>query len=124
MNHISARLEGASHRVATILPGKRTSPVAPQSLRDHPSQAFAATLASMKLKVEGTTSQTTVARQNSVTASNPPVTTAIGFNALVPTAASTVAPSPAPVPAATSPAQSADDAYWSRQPAAVQQLRN
>jgi hypothetical protein len=131
MTHLSVRLAGASYPVAAASPGKKTLAVATQSFADQLSQAFAETLSklgidpnSVKLTVEDTSSQTNVTRQNSATVNNASVTAAAGFNALVPEATNTVTAPPPSVPAATDQTQSADDAYWSKQPSAVQQLRN
>jgi hypothetical protein len=104
MTHLSVRLAGASNPVAAASPGKKTLAVPTQSFEEQLSQAFAETLSKLgidphtvKLTVDNASSQTNVTRQNSVTASTP---------------------------AAVDTAQSADDVYWSKQPSAVQQLRN
>jgi hypothetical protein len=134
MTHLTVRLTGASHHAAASSPGKKTLSVATQSFADQLSQAFAETLSkfgidpkSVKLTLEDTSSQTNVTGQNSVTASNASVVGAAGqgLNALVAAATTAAAVTPAPAPAAAiDTAQSASEAYWSKQPAAVQQLRH
>jgi hypothetical protein len=118
MTHLSVRLAGASHHLAAASPGSRTLSVATQSFADQLSQAFAETLSklgidpkSVKLTVEDTSSQTNVTRQNPATANNSSVINMI-------------APTTAPEAAADATPQSANEAYWSKQPSAVQQLRN
>jgi hypothetical protein len=80
--------------------------------------------------VENMTSQNNVTRQISVapsiaSAPAPPVAVPLGFNALIPGPTNTApAPTAPAVPPDTTSIQSADDLYWSKQPSAVQQLRN
>jgi hypothetical protein len=133
MTQLSVRLTGASHHVAAAPPAKKTLSVATQSFADQLSRAFAETLSkfgidpnSVKLTVEDTSGQTNVTRQNSVTVSNRSVAASAGpgFNALIPEATNAAAATPAPAPAATSTARSANEAYWSKQPSPVQQLRH
>jgi hypothetical protein len=76
-----------------------------------------------KVTLGKASSQTIAGGQNSV-ASNSALTLASGLNALVPRTNPAVTPAPLSVPAASQPVQSVDDAYWAKQPAAVQQLRN
>src|ERR1700737_4727408 len=109
MTHLSVRLAGASHHLAAASPGSKTLSVATQSFANQLSQAFAETLSKLgidpkrvKLTVEDTPSQTNVTRQNPATI---------------------VAATTAPETAATTP-QSTNEAYWSKQPSAVQQLRH
>jgi hypothetical protein len=135
MTHLSVTLAGAAHRAAPLLPSKKTLPVATQSFAEQHKQAFAETLSKVridpkgaKLAVETTSSQSNVTRQKSATAVMPSATTGpVGFNALVPAttnAATEETADPAVAPTTTATPLSANDAYWAKQPAAVQQLRN
>jgi hypothetical protein len=130
MTHLSVRQAGATHHIATVSAGKKTLTVATQSFANQMSHAFAETLSKVrsdpssgKQTIADTASQINVARQNSVTASNPAVKAPVGFNALVPATNTTPPLTPPPTSPLTAP-QSADDGYWAQQPAAVQQLRN
>ena len=134
MTHLSVALAGAAHRAAPLLASKKTLPVATQSFAEQHKQAFAETFSKVridskgaKLAAETTSSQTNVTRQNSATAGIPPVTAPIGFNTLIPAtanAATDETANPAVAPTSTATLLSANDAYWAKQPAAVQQLRN
>ena len=128
MTHLSVRQAGAAHHIATVSDGKKTLTVATQSFANQMSCAFAETLSKVrshpnsgKQATADRSSQINVARQNSVTASN--IKGRLGFNALVPLTDTTPPPTPPPTSPITAP-QPADDVYWARQPAAVQQLRN
>jgi hypothetical protein len=130
MTHLTVRQAGAAHHIATVSAGKKTLTVATQSFANQMSHAFAETLSEVrsdpnngKQTTAETASQINVARQNSVTASNPAVKAPVGFNALVPPTNTTPPPTPPPTSPLTAP-QSADDGYWAQQPTAVQQLRN
>lgn len=86
--------------------------------------------ASIKLTVENVASQNNVARQNSVPQKPAAVAmaAALGFKGLVPHTPVTSSTTPAS-PASATPQKhwyaedAADDAYWSKQPDAVQKLR-
>ena len=131
MMHLSVRLAGPNHPLPAASPTQKNLVATTQSFADQLSQAFSQTLSklgidpsSVKLTVEGASSQTNVARQNSVTAINSSVTASVGLNALVPKATSVAAAPPSNAPVAADQVLSADDAYWAKQPSAVQQLRN
>lgn len=123
----------ASHHLTP--PAPATSKLSSQMLTDQLNGAFSSFLkqngidpSSVKLTIQSnsgtTTGQTNDATQNLV-AKAPDAATKLGFNALIPPA-TIVAP---PQPASAIPVQhwygadAADDAYWAKQPAAVQQLR-
>lgn len=127
-----------------------TSTLSSQALTDKLSQAFSETLrqfgidpSGVKLTIRtdsgpitgqpGGAGQVSVATASVATRGVSPVTvpwkgntSKIGFNALVP---GPDAPDPTPAPGSTKPpthwygADAVDDAYWSKQPAPVQQLR-
>ena len=135
MTHLSVGLAGTTHHAVTALPSRKTLPVAPQSFAEQKTQAFAETLSrvraasnSVKRAAVAPSRQTDVARQNSVTDSIPSAAAPIGFNALIPTttnaAATEEAVTSAPATSSATVTQSANDAYWAKQPAAVQRLRN
>jgi hypothetical protein len=134
MTTLPVRLAGTNQQVTTASPSKKTLPVPTQRFTNEPLQTFAQSLSKFhtdpkgaKLAVEARSGQTNVARQNSVAARRASVATPIGFNALVPASTNAAppaaAPTPAPSPAPADSVQSADDIYWSKQPAEVQQLR-
>jgi hypothetical protein len=130
MTHLSIRQTGADHHIAPVSACKKTLTIATQSFANQMSHAFAETLSKVrsdptngKQTIADTASQINVARQNPVTASDPGVKAPVGFNALVPKTNPTPPPTPPPTSPLTAP-QSADDVYWAKQPAAVQQLRN
>jgi hypothetical protein len=130
MTHLSVRQAGAPHYTATVSAGKKDLSVATQSFANQISRAFAETLSKVRSDPNGgkqtiadTASQINVARQNSVAVNNPAIKAAAGFNVLIPRC--NITPPPPPPPASPiNPPASADDVYWARQPAAVQQLRN
>jgi hypothetical protein len=130
MTHLTVRQTRASEPASTAPPVKKTLAVATQSFMDELSHTFAEARSKFSIQpnnskpaLDHASSQTNVAGQNSVTASNA-VTPAIGFNALVPKSTIVVTPPPPAAPVTTDTVQSADDAYWAKQPSAVQQLRN
>jgi hypothetical protein len=130
MTHLSVRQAEAAHHIDAVSAGKRTLSVATQSFANQMSRAFAETLSKVrgvpssgKQTIADIASQINVARQNPVTASNTPIKAPLGFNALIPPAITTPPPTPPPTSPNNAP-QTADDVYWARQPAAVQQLRN
>jgi hypothetical protein len=130
MTHLTVRQAAAADHIATVSAGKKTLTVATQSFANQMSHVFAETLSKVrsdsnsgKQTIADTASQINVARQNSVKASNPGVKAPVGFNALIPPTNATPPPTPPPTSPLTAP-QSADDVYWAKQPAAVQQLRN
>ena len=119
MTHLSVRLANPNHQLPPASVTHKTSAVASQSFADQLSQAFAETLSKMgidpgtvKLTVENNSSQTNVSSQNSAAPS--------GFSAL---ASSTSSTESVVSTASKAGPQSATDAYWAKQPAAVQQLR-
>jgi hypothetical protein len=132
MTHLSVRMPETTNHTATVAPGRRTAPVTTQSFANQLSQTFAQAFLkvrsdpkNMAPAIDNKSSQNSITRQNSVTASIAPVAAQVGFNALVPAAtANTTPPAPAAAPAGTGTVQSPEDAYWSKQPAAVQKLRN
>lgn len=101
MTNLSVRLAGAIDPFAAASPARNSVAVDAQSFADELSQTF--TGARSKLGISGTDG---AASQSQGAASQ-----------------TNVARQEA-VPAVTDPAQSADDAYWAAQPAAVQQLQN
>jgi len=119
MTHLTVRQTRASELASVAAPVKKTVAVATQSFLDELSRIRPT---NSKPAFGRASSQTNVAGQNSVTASNA-VTPAIGFNALVPKSSIVVTPPPPAAPVTTDTVQSADDAYWAKQPSAVRQLR-
>jgi len=132
MTHHSVGLAGASQHLAALSPARKSLAAGTQSFADQLSRAsseapskFAIDPQRANLTPDHTSSQNSVTRQSSVTTGNTTVTAPTGFNALVQAITNVAATIPAAAPAATStPAQSADDVYWSNQPVAVQRLRN
>jgi hypothetical protein len=102
---------------------KQSPPISSQSFESQLSEAIAEVLTkfgidpgSIHLTVQNSSSGNIATRQNSAAAStqlNIPVS---------PSPALRIETAPAPTPASSS--KSVNDAYWSKQPAAVQQLRN
>lgn len=116
-------------------PATPTSKLSSQTLADQLSNAFSSFLqqngidaSSFKLSIQSnsgtTTGPTNAATQNSVTKPSD-AASKLGFNALVPR--DTIAAPSQPATAVPTQhwygADAADDVYWSKQPAAVQQLR-
>jgi hypothetical protein len=128
MTHLSVRLEGASRQIAAASPVKRTLSVATQSFAEQLSRTFADTPKKVNLALEAMSRHAIVTRLNSVTPRDAgvPAAAPTGFNALVAEVvrAAATLPASATAPPATSALRSEDDSYWSRQPAAVQQLRD
>src|ERR1700680_3713189 len=102
---------------------KQTPLISSQSFESQLSEAISEVLSkfgidpgSIQLTVQDSTSGNIATRQNSAAASNP----------LNTSMSSSPAPQKeaAPVSTPASSSQSVDDAYWSKQPAAVQQLRD
>ena len=130
MIHFPTRPADTTHHIATALPSKQTLSVATQSFAKQQPQAFAETLSKVRSDaknaqhaVKPASRQTSVVRQNSVTAMIPSVATPIGFNALVPATTTAAMAMPEAAPEAATTAPSANDTYWAKQPPAVQQLR-
>ena len=73
--------------------------------------------------VAKTSRQIVPARQDYATANFPSPSAPVGFNALIPADTNATAPTPEAAPAAATTTPSANDVYWAKQPAAVQQLR-
>jgi len=101
---------------------QQTSPISSQSFESQLSEAISEVFAkfgidpgSIQLTVQDSTSGNNATCQNTAAASNPLSTSA-------PSSVPQTVAAPASALAASS--QSVDDAYWSKQPAAVQQLRN
>ena len=130
MIHFPVRPADTTLHAATVLPNKKTLSVATQSFAKQQPQAFAETLSKVRSEpknagsvVKPPSSQNTIVRQNSVTANITSLVTPIGFNALVPATATGATATPDVAPEAATTALSPNDAYWAKQPAAVQQLR-
>jgi hypothetical protein len=130
MNHLTVRQTRASELATAAPPLKKTAAVATQAFMDELSHTFVEARSKFSVQPNNSkralgvaSSQTNVTGQNSVTASDA-VTPAIGFNALVPKASTVITPPPPSAPVVTDPVQSADDAYWAKQPSAVRQLRS
>jgi hypothetical protein len=133
MTYHSVGLAGVSQHLAAVSPARKSLAAGTQSFADQLSRAsseapskFAIDSQRADLTPDHTSSQKSVTRQSSVTTGNTTVTAATGFNALVQAITNVAATMPATAPAAatSTPVQSADDVYWSNQPAAVQKLRN
>src|SRR5579872_6171975 len=127
MTNLSVRQLSVTASAATTSPTKKSEGLAPQSFMDELSRTVTEARTTQgivpspaKATAGNTSRHRNVAGQDSVAAGSG--TSAIGLNALVPTTTTTVPPAAAP--AAANTVQSADDAYWAAQPAAVQQLRN
>jgi hypothetical protein len=107
MTNLSVRLAGAIDPFAAASPAQKSAAVDDQSFANELSQTFAGARSKLGIsQTDDAASQTNVARQETVTASN-----ASGVSVIT-------------QPVATNTVQSADDAYWAAQPAAVQQLQN
>lgn len=130
MINLSVRLSDLIPQSTAAVAQSKALSVSSQSFADQLSEAFSATLSklgidpsSVKLTVDSSSSQANVTRQNPVVAESNTTAqmVATGFSALVPVATNGgVAPSPTPTPPAVP--LSADETYWSKQPAEVQQL--
>jgi hypothetical protein len=124
MTHLTIRPTGANELTAAASTARKTAGVRTQSFTDELSQTFSGAHSNIvKPAADHTSSQINVAGQKTIAASKA-VTSPVGFNALVPKTSAAVSAPSASASVATDAVQSADDAYWAKQPAAVQQLRN
>jgi len=119
MTNLSVRQAGMAEPVAASSTARKTVGTVTQSFMNELSRTLVETRSKPGIEPRNTTaitsSQTNVKGQNSVAASNP-IASAIGFNALVPKTSSTVQPAVSSAPAPTDTVESADDAYWAKQP--------
>jgi hypothetical protein len=134
MIHQSARLAHAEITLRTASNANKASSITPLPVTRENPRAFAQELGNVAAKIPDTLSQTIAAGQVSVAAAAHREV-ATGFAALIPatTTASTAVAAAAPAEVMGNSKTGAvkhwyandpvDDAYWAKQPAAVQQLR-
>jgi hypothetical protein len=135
MIHRSASLAHTEIPLRTVSDANKTSSVSSQPVSSRNSRAFAQVLSKLSVETPETSSQTIATGQVSVAAAGHREV-ATGFAALVPAStnsAATIAAAAAPIAgvgnSSTGPAKhwygadAVDDAYWAKQPAAIQALR-
>jgi hypothetical protein len=133
MIHRSANLSHTEIPLRTVSSTNKTSPISSQVVSSQNSRAFAQVLSKLNAETPQISSQTIAAGQVSVAAAGHREV-ATGFAGLVPATtipattnpAAAVAAAAAPAPIATKhwyAADAVDDAYWAKQPAAIQALR-
>ena len=130
MINLSVTLAGQGARSAPPSSGHQLSTISSQSFANLLSEAFAETLSkfgidpsSVQLTVNGTQGQNSGASQDSGSGATAPASLTAVSQTATPAAAAPMAPQTSRPGTHWYAANPADDAYWSKQPAAVQQLR-